>query len=47
MFAGRPGARQWRRVLSEKAPGAHGASAIAIYDEALGAVGAREPAAAE
>jgi tRNA-dihydrouridine synthase A len=45
LFAGRPGARQWRRILSEKAPGARGASAIAIYDEALAAV-AREPAIA-
>jgi tRNA-dihydrouridine synthase A len=46
LFAGRPGARQWRRVLSEKAPGARGASAIAIYDEALAAVRSREPATA-
>jgi tRNA-dihydrouridine synthase A len=46
LFAGRPGARQWRRVLSEKAPGARGASAIAIYDEALAAVRPREPATA-
>ncbi|HEV7691259.1 MAG TPA: tRNA dihydrouridine(20/20a) synthase DusA [Hyphomonadaceae bacterium] len=38
LFAGRPGARQWRRVLSEKAPGARGLGAIAIYDEALAAV---------
>ncbi len=38
LFTGRPGARQWRRVLSEKAPGARGAAAIAIYDEALAAV---------
>ena len=45
LFAGRPGARQWRRILSEKAPGARGASAIAVYDEALAAV-AREPAIA-
>ncbi len=42
LFAGRPGARQWRRVLSEKAPGARGASAIAVYDEALAAVRSRE-----
>lgn len=47
LFAGRPGARQWRRILSEKAPRATGASAIAIYDEALAAVTAREPATAE
>ena len=38
LFAGSPGARQWRRILSEKAPGARGAAAIAIYDEALEAV---------
>jgi tRNA-dihydrouridine synthase A len=46
LFAGRPGARQWRRVLSEKAPGARGAGAIAIYDEALAAVSRREPVTA-
>jgi tRNA-dihydrouridine synthase A len=46
LFAGRPGARQWRRMLSEKSPGARGASAIAIYDEALAAVSQREPATA-
>jgi tRNA-dihydrouridine synthase A len=38
LFAARPGARQWRRILSEKAPGACGVQAIAIYDEALAAV---------
>ncbi len=38
LFAGRPGARQWRRILSERSPGAKGASAIAVYDEALAAV---------
>ena len=38
LFASRPGARQWRRILSEKAPGARGPAAIAIYDEALEAV---------
>lgn len=38
LFASRPGARQWRRTLSEKSPGAKGLSAIAIYDEALAAV---------
>lgn len=43
LFHGRPGARLWRRILSEKAPGARGASAIAVYDEALAAV---QPAAA-
>ena len=47
LFSGRPGARQWRRILSEKAPGARGAQAIAIYDEALNAVAPREAAAAE
>lgn len=46
LFASRPGARQWRRILSEKAPGARGASVIAIYDEALMAVSPREPAIA-
>ena len=45
LFAGRPGARQWRRILSEKAPGARGAAAIAVYDEALSAVRPREIAA--
>ncbi|MDP3738897.1 MAG: tRNA dihydrouridine(20/20a) synthase DusA [Hyphomonadaceae bacterium] len=38
LFAARPGARQWRRILSEKSPGARGPAAIAIYDEALEAV---------
>lgn len=47
LFAGRPGARQWRRILSERAPGARGAQAIAIYDDALNAVRPRESAAAE
>jgi len=46
LFAGRPGARQWRRILSEKGPGARGAAAIAVYDEALAVVGRREPAIA-
>jgi tRNA-dihydrouridine synthase A len=46
LFAGRPGARQWRRTLSEKAPGARGAAAISIYDEALSAIRLREPATA-
>ena len=44
LFAGRAGARQWRRILSEKAPGARGVQAIAIYDEALGAVRPRDSA---
>lgn len=47
LFAGRPGARQWRRILSERAPGARGAQAIAIYDDALNAVHPRESAVAE
>ncbi len=47
LFAGRAGARQWRRILSEKAPGARGVQAIAIYDEALSAVRPREAAVAE
>lgn len=47
LFAGRPGARQWRRILSEKAPGARGLSAINIYDAALAAVRPREAAIAE
>jgi tRNA-dihydrouridine synthase A len=38
LFAGRPGARKWRRALSEGAPGARGPDAIAIYDRALEAV---------
>ncbi len=46
LFAGRPGARQWRRILSEKAPGARGVTAIAIYDEALAAVRPLETATA-
>src|SRR5690606_9737788 len=46
LFAGRPGARQWRRILSEKAPGARGLSAIHIYDAALARVRPREAAIA-
>jgi tRNA-dihydrouridine synthase A len=38
LFAGRPGARQWRRVLSEGAPRATGLKAISVYDDALAAV---------
>ena len=38
LFAARPGARMWRRILSEKAPGARGVEAIRAYDEALAAV---------
>lgn len=41
LFHGKPGARLWRRVLSEKAPGARGPSALAAYDEALAAVTSR------
>lgn len=37
-FTGQRGARQWRRTLSEKAPGARGPEAIAVFDEALGHV---------
>jgi tRNA-dihydrouridine synthase A len=44
LFAGRPGARQWRRILSEGAPRATGSKAIGIYDAALSAVA---PAAGE
>ncbi len=44
LFAGRRGARQWRRILSEKAPGARGPGAIEIYDAALAAVIAPEAA---
>ena len=42
LFAGRPGARMWRRILSEKAPGARGASAISVYDGALASVQAQQ-----
>jgi tRNA-dihydrouridine synthase A len=38
LFAGKPGARKWRRVLSEGAPGAKGVGAIAVYDAALAEV---------
>jgi tRNA-dihydrouridine synthase A len=38
LFAGRPGARQWRRVLSEGAPRATGRQAIAVYDDAFACV---------
>lgn len=46
LFHGKPGARMWRRILSEKAPGARGVSAISVYDEALSAVSPRETAPA-
>lgn len=42
LFHGKPGARIWRRILSEKAPGARGASAISVYDAALASVQARQ-----
>jgi tRNA-dihydrouridine synthase A len=38
LFAGRKGARKWRRILSEGAPGARGPKAIGVYDAALAAV---------
>jgi tRNA-dihydrouridine synthase A len=38
LFHGKPGARLWRRILSEKAPGARGAGALSVYDAALAAV---------
>jgi len=38
LFHGKPGARMWRRILSEKAPGVRGGGSIAVYDEALSAV---------
>jgi len=41
LFHGRPGARRWRRLLSEKAPGARGLSALSVYDEALAEVTGR------
>jgi tRNA-dihydrouridine synthase A len=47
LFTGRPGARMWRRILSEKAPGARGAMAISVYDDALAAVRPLEGVAAE
>jgi tRNA-dihydrouridine synthase A len=43
LFASRPGARQWRRVLSEQAPGARGVEAIAVYDAALAMVWRETP----
>ena len=46
LFHGRPGARLWRRVLSEKAPGARGVGALSVYDEALAAVTGRVEMAA-
>jgi tRNA-dihydrouridine synthase A len=42
LFHGKPGARIWRRILSEKAPGARGPSAISVYDGALASVQARQ-----
>ena len=42
LFHGKPGARVWRRILSEKAPGARGPSAISVYDRALASVQAQQ-----
>ncbi len=36
LFNGKRGAKKWRRYLSENAPGAKGAEAISIVDEAAG-----------
>lgn len=47
LFSGAPGARKWRRALSENAPGAKGAEAIVILDEALAQVTRLMPAEAE
>jgi tRNA-dihydrouridine synthase A len=47
LFANRPGARQWRRHLSENAPGARGLSAIKVYDDALALVPEAAPAKEE
>ncbi len=41
LFSGQPGARSWRRTLSEKAPGAVGADAISIYDMAVDSMAVR------
>jgi tRNA-dihydrouridine synthase A len=46
LFAGRAGARAWRRVLSTRAPGARGREALAVVDEALAAMQAAAPAPA-
>jgi tRNA-dihydrouridine synthase A len=43
LFSGRPGARQFRRILSERAPSAAGPGAIAVWDEAVAAVAAADP----
>ena len=42
LFHGKPGARMWRRILSDKAPGARGSSAISVYDGALASVQAQQ-----
>jgi len=42
LFHGKPGARIWRRILSEKAPGARGPSAISVYDGALASIQAQQ-----
>ena len=44
LFAGQPGARLWRRTLSEKGPRAVGVEAISVLDEALACVRERIPA---
>jgi tRNA-dihydrouridine synthase A len=38
LFAGQPGARSWRRILSEQGPRASGPQAIEVFDRALDAV---------
>ena len=38
LFAGMPGARMYRRILSERGPRAMGPGAIAVFDEAVAAV---------
>ena len=42
LFHGKPGTRMWRRILSEKAPGARGPSAISVYDGALASIQAQQ-----
>jgi tRNA-dihydrouridine synthase A len=46
LFAGQPGARQWRRILSEQGPRAQGREAMAVFDAALEAVSRGVPAGA-
>jgi tRNA-dihydrouridine synthase A len=38
LFAGKKGARRWRRILSEQAPGSRGVEALKILDEAVAGV---------